>query len=234
MLALTGRPGPSLLGSTCLTVTAPTLADLHARVAERTNISVSTRSRYLNAIDDVGERLNKPLALIPAELALVEDRFPLDGFDPEHWSTDEAYHLFRRRVQASLREFLGVHAEQARLRALQDDWTRLFAAVAPLAEGKVGQSAWHPMRLGALKSFALVARAYGWQPRDLGLADAQRLEADCRGNKRETNRRVLNQLDELRRFPQILSWLPPQPIGFTAEAHVPLLMPVPSQWEVQF
>lgn len=237
MLDLTGQNGPAkrhITQAARPAPTGPTLADLRAHVAARTDLSAMTRNRYLTAIEKVGDRLNQPLALIPAELALVEQRFPLTGFDPEHWSTDAAYTLFRRRLQAALREFLGVHAEATRLRALEDDWSRLLAAIAPLTEGRVGQGArWHPMKLAALRAFALVARAQGWQPRDLDLTRARQLDTLFQGNKREANRRALARLDELRRFPELMPWLPPRQIGFTSEARVPLLAPLAPHWEDQ-
>lgn len=237
MLDLTGRPRTSGLAITASTAptSGPSLADLHAHVAARTNLSKSVRARYLGAIDEVGKILNRPLVAIPAELSLVEDRFPLDGFDPDHWSTDAAYRLFRRRLQAPLREFLGVHAAQAALRAQEDDWTRLFAAIEPLTEGRVGKTAtWHPMKLSALKTFALVARSYGWQPRDLSLNEAQRSDADFVGNKRAANARALQRLDQLREFAELLPLLPPNPIGFSVEQRVPLLPAINPAWEVQF
>lgn len=213
----------------------PTLADLRAHVTGRTDISSSVRSRYVSVIDEAGRIINSPLAAIPAELNLVEERFPLDGFDPCHWTTDAAYRLFRRRLQAPLREFLGVHAAKAALRAQQDDWTHLLAAIAPLTKGRVGKNArWHPMKLQALKTFALVARAYGLQPHDLNLIEARRIDADFQGKKRDANARSLKRLDELRVFPQLLPWLPAEAIGFTSAARVPLLMTLPPALEAQF
>lgn len=238
MLNLTSRPQTSTLAIAAAGGTppgGPTLADLHAHVSARTDLSASVKSRYLGAIEEVGNVLNRPLAAIPAELALVEERFPLDGFDPANWSTNAAYRLFRRRLQAPLREFLGVHAAQAALRAQRDDWTRLFAAVKPLTEGKVGKSVtWHPMKLAALRTFALVARAYGWQPRDLTLVEAQRIDADFAGNKRDANYRALQRLDELRDFPQLLPLLPPRPIEFIAARRTAVLTALDPSWEAQF
>jgi len=237
MLDLTGQTGTvkrHVTQAASPAASGPTLAELRAHVAARTDLSAATRDRYLTAIDKVGDRLNQPLVMIPAELALVEQRFPLTGFDPAHWSTDDAYTLFRRRLQAALREFLGVHAEQARLRAMEDDWTRLIAAVTPLTKGRVGQGArWHPMKLAGLKAFALVARAQGWQPRDLDLDRARQLDTLFPGNKREANRRALARLDELRQFPELMPWLPSRPIGFTPDARVPLLVPLAPHWEDQ-
>ena len=237
MLDLTGKPGPRKPSASRRAAppagAGPTLADLRAHVAARTDISPGVRTRYLGAIDKTSEVLNTPLKGIMAELALVEVRFPLAGFDPAHWPTNQAYETFRRRLQATLKTFLGVHAEQARLRAMEDDWTCLFAAVQPLTEAKLGQGDWHPMKLSALKTFSLVARSYGWQPRDLGRAEAARLDKDFTGNKREANRRALDRLDELRQFPEARPWLPPRPIAFTPEARVPDLAPLEAAWESQ-
>lgn len=229
MLDLTGQTGPfkQHTSKTAPPATGPTLADLHAHVVTRTDLAPTTRNRYLKAIEKVGEHLNTPLTLITAELTLVEQRFPLIGFEPAHWSTNEAYALFRRRLQAALKEFLGVHAEHARLRAMEDDWSRLLCDIVPLAKGKIGQGAkWHPMKLAALKAFALVARAQGWQPRELDLQKARRLDELYTGNKRAANRRALTRLDELRQFPQLLTWLPPYPVGFTVKARVPDIEPL--------
>ena len=55
---------------------------------------------------------------------------------------------------------------------MKDDWTVLLAAIEPRVQGRVGTSDWHPMKLQLLKSFALVARSYGWRPRDMTLERA--------------------------------------------------------------
>ena len=98
--------------------------------------------------------LNRPLATIPATLEQFEARFARDGFDPAVKPTEKADQLWRRRLQAAPREFAGVHAARARLRAAEDGWTVLLEAIAPLTSGKVGMSSWHPMKLAALRGFA--------------------------------------------------------------------------------
>lgn len=238
MLDLTGRPAASTLAITTGSAApggAPTLAELHAHVSARTDITGSVKTRYLGAIEEAARLLNKPLSMITAGFALVEERFARDGYDPLHWPSNDAYMLFRRRLQAPLREFLGIHAEQARLRAMEDDWSRLLAAIEPLCEGKVGHGApWHPMKLAALRSFALVARAYGWQPRDLTLAAARQIDAEFRGNKKDANRRSLRRLDELRAFPKLLPLLPARPIGFSGKDMAPERQALDPAWEAQF
>jgi hypothetical protein len=97
MLDLTARPAPMPIPEVSA-AGQPTLADLRAHVKGRENLSPNTRARYVHAVEKAGERLNRPLHSISAELALVEHRFPLDGFDPDHWSTNAAYELFRRRL----------------------------------------------------------------------------------------------------------------------------------------
>lgn len=239
MLDFTGRPAaspPAMMPAPKGTPSsAKFLSDLHTHVRGRTDVSPTVKTRYLGAIGKAGEVLNTPLSRIEANLALTEEQFQLDGYDPVHWPTNNAYLQFRRRLQAPLREFLGIHAEQAQLRAMEDDWTVLFEVIEPLTEGRVGHgAAWHPMKLAALKAFALVARAYGWQPRDLTLACAEQIEADFQGNKRATNRRSLQNLDELRAFPQTLPLLPAQPIGFSPAHRVPQYQPLNRLWEAQF
>jgi hypothetical protein len=238
MLNLTGRPKPFLQATNFRATSSlfgHSLLDLHIHVAGRTDLMASTRDRYLSAILTASEIMNCPLSTVTANLGLVETRFPPDGFEPDRWSTESAYQLFRRRLQASLREFLGIHTAQASLRAIEDNWTHLLTAIEPLTEGRVGAgAAWHPMKREALKTFVLVARGYGWQPQDLTCERAQIIDADSRGNKRTTNRQSLKRLDELRAFPQLLPFLPAHPIGFTGDRRVPLLQDLNPIWEAQF
>lgn len=238
MLDLTGRPTPSAQAThlnTTQLLSGSSLLDLKAHVATRTDLKASTRDRYLGAITSVADILNRPLSTIATDVDLVETRFPLNGFDPDRWPTNASYELFRRRLQASLREFLGLHEAKAKLQAMEDDWTRLLAAIEPLTEGRVGKgAAWHPMKREALKTFALVARGYGWQPQHLTYEKAQIIDADSRGNKRTANCQSLQRLDQLRAFPQLLPFLPTHPIGFTADRRVPLLSILDPHWEAQF
>src|SRR5690554_2610424 len=113
MLDLNGRPAassPAIIVAPKETSSSVTyLSDLHAHVSGRSDMSPTVKTRYLGAIGKVGEVLNAPLSSIEASLALIEERFQLDGYDPAHWPTNNAYLQFRRRLQAPLREFLGIH-----------------------------------------------------------------------------------------------------------------------------
>ena len=198
------------------------------------SVSDDTRLSYERAIVKLGEILNDRLNRLPADLDWFDERFPPKGFDRRLWKTNKAYGLWRRRVQAALREFLGIHAAQAILRAQQDQWSDLFAAIKPLTEGKVGVGTrWHPMKLAALETFALVARKHGWQPRDLNAERAEQIDRAYKGNKREANRKCLSRLDDLREFPEVLPHLPAQPIGFTQEYRRQIRKGLPSVWEDQ-
>lgn len=212
-----------------------TMADLHTHVEARADITSSTKRSYLGAIEYLGNVLIKPLAAIPACLDEFDDRFPTCGFDINNWPTNTAFCLWRRRVRSPLKEFLGVTKALADLRAQEDEWNDLFDAVEPLTSGKVGQTTkWHPMKLEALKTFATVARAYGYLPRDFDISAAIRLDDDFVGNKREANRRSIDRLDELRQFPDVLPLLPPHPIDFKPELRRHAIDPVYPCWEEQF
>lgn len=237
MLDLSGRPSvksisPTFVG-TPVSSGKPSFAELRVYTAARTDLTASTRSRYVNAVDRVADIQNRPLAAIDADLASVAARFPLNGFDLDHWPTESAYQTFRRRVLAAQKSFLGVHAEKARLRAAQDEWTVLLAAIKPRTEARVGIADWHPMKLAMLTNFALTARSYGWQPRDMTMERAQQIDGDFSGNVRESHARSLARLDELRAFPEILPLLPERAINFVALCRAPVRTEIPQAWETQ-
>ena len=161
MLDLFGKPSvkstsPTFVG-TPVSGGKPSFAELRVYTAARTDLTASTRTRYVNAVDRVADIQNRPLAAIEADLESVAARFPLNGFDLDHWPTESAYQTFRRRVLAAQKSFLGVHAQKARLRAAQDEWAVLLAAIKPRTEARVGTADWHPMKLAMLTSFALTA-----------------------------------------------------------------------------
>ncbi|MEZ5778869.1 MAG: hypothetical protein R3E44_10965 [Paracoccaceae bacterium] len=233
MLQMTIQPA-----ATCMTLaTGPTLADVVLRVRDRIlagELTQSTGDSYIGAIRSLGERLNKPLHMIEATLENLTGLLPENGFDLLHDSSNIAYDLKRRRVMAAVKDFVGLHAAQKKLRDLRDDWNELFDVLVPLAEGKSGAWAWHPLKLAALRAFALVARAHGWQPRDLNAARAQVIDDSYGGNKRAANRTCLKRLDEIRRFPEALGLLPNEPIGFDASHRREIKSGFPVAFETMF
>ncbi len=239
MLNLNGRPEATstlaLAAAKASKPTSLTMEDLRVFTAARTDLSKMTRDRYVSATMRVSQFLNCPLNQIEARLDLIEMRFPRHGFDPMRWPTNESYQTFRRRVLAALKEFLGVLDVKRSLSAQEDDWTELFAVIEPLTKGKIGVSAkWHPMRLSMLKSFALTARSYGYQPKDLNSERAAQIDRDFVGNTREANARCLACLDDLRAFPETLPFLPEHPIKFVREARSPKLKTLPTAWTAQY
>jgi hypothetical protein len=215
----------------------PSLQDVMARVQARIlagDLTMSTGESYIGALNAVAERQNKPLSLIPAALEEIARILPLNGFSPARETSNKAYDLKRRRVTAAVKEFLGIHAAMKALRAQQDDWSDLFAILEPLTKAKSGQWRWHPMKLEALRTFALVARAQGWQPRDLNGDRAKKIDDLYGGNKRTANQKCLERLDELRVFPEALALLPPEPIGFDAAHRQELKSGFPAAFEAAF
>lgn len=210
-----------------------TLQDLLDHTAARTDLSPATQKSYCGAIKEVADKRNKPLKSLSADLAELEERFPPDGFDASEWPTNTAYDVFRRRLLAAARHFHGIHQRKAQLRAIEDSWTELVAHIEPLTEGKVGTSAWHPMKLKALRAFVLVARAHRVESWAFTLETAFEIDLAYGGNKRTANRTAIGYLDELRAFPELSDLLPPAPINFTPRTGPTELLPLPESWERQ-
>ncbi|MBQ0718389.1 hypothetical protein SAMN04488512_12630 [Sulfitobacter litoralis] len=233
MLQMTIQPT-----KTCtLFASGPTLADVVQRVEARTvagELTQSTGESYVGAIKSVGDRQNTPLRMIDATLENLEDVLPKNGFDPRHDPSNTSYNLKRRRVAAALKEFLGIHEMLQTLRAQQDEWTDLFLVMEPYTKFKSGSWGWHPMCLEAMRSFALVARAHGWQPRDINAARATQLDDLYSGNKRTANRTCLVRLDDIRKFSDALPFLPPEPIGFDAAHRQEIKTGFPSTFDLIF
>ena len=105
MLDLSGRP-PAILSPVASIAASttpsevPNFAQFRAYTAARSNLSASTQSRYLGAIDKAASILNRPLTAIEADLDAIAQRFPLKGFDLDHWPTERAYKTFRGRLLA--------------------------------------------------------------------------------------------------------------------------------------
>ncbi|WP_068306588.1 hypothetical protein [Pararhodobacter sp. CCB-MM2] len=238
MLDLTGRPAATsslALAAAKANKAGRTLEDVKSFTAARTDISATTRDRYVTAILQVGKLANCPLSLIDARLDQMEARYPLDGFDPSQWRTNAAYQTFRRRVLAALKEYLGVLEAKRTLREQDDGWTELFAAIEPLTKGRIGVSArWHPQKLSLLRSFATIARSYGWQPRDLTAQRAAQILQDFGGAVRDANARSLVRLEELREFPETLPHLPRDPIGFVPRTRTLKPTAMPEAWAAQY
>ena len=215
MLQMTIQPT-----ATCTPVTnGPNLADVVRRVKARMlagTLTQSTGNSYIGAIESIGDSLNKPLDIIDATLENLTEILPKTGFDPTLNASNTSYDLKRRRVTAAIKEFLGIHAKLKSLREQRDEWTELFVLMEPYTKARSGSWDWHPMCLEAMRSFALVPRAHGWQPRDMNAVRAKLLDDLYGGNKRLSNRRCLVRLDEIRKFPDALPLLPPEPIGFNA------------------
>lgn len=210
-----------------------TLQDLLDHTAARTDLSAATQKSYRGAIEEVADKRNQLLKSLSADLEELEERYPPDGFDPAKWPTDAAYGLFRRRLLAAARHFHGIHQRKATLRAIEDEWTELLARITPLTEGKVGTSAWHPMKLKALRTFVLVARAHGVEPSRFTLEAAFEIDLAYGGNKRTANRTAIGYLDELRAFPELAHLLPPAPLNFSPQTGPMDLLPLPEPWERQ-
>nr|WP_321981191.1 hypothetical protein [uncultured Cohaesibacter sp.] len=208
-----------------------TFEDLLAHVEKRTDLSDESRKRYVSSIKRVGDILNEPLSTIPASLDLIEVTFPLDGFDPSWWTTEKAYLQFRRRLQAALKEFLGVYKALEEARAQQDGWYHLLDALDCHAPDIPDFDPYRKTNFVAVRSLADFMRSVDIQPQDITKDIANSLYLVCPTRIRDSYRRAMAFLDKLREYDFAHPHLPLSSIGFSARRLRQQQEPIPPHWQ---
>ncbi|WP_114011633.1 site-specific integrase [Cohaesibacter intestini] len=211
-----------------------TLEDLLAHLQERTDLSDENKARYASAIKRAGFIRNKPLSSIQASLDLVEITFPLDGFDPSRWATPEAYRQFRRRLQAALKDFLGVYKALEEARAQQDGWYHLLDALDCHAPDIPELDAYRKTNFVAVRSLADFMRTENVQPQAITGDIANRLYLKCPTRMRDSYRRAMAFLDKLREYDFARPHLPLGSIDFSASRLRQQQEPIPPHWQEDF
>lgn len=200
----------------------PVLADILASIDDRLArgaLRSSTAETYRAAIRLLARKMNRPVRHCPADLDAFDARFPRDGFDPDWHASDRAYRTWRNRARAALETALTRTGTDADTPDIEDDWSRLLAAIEPLTKDHPTRWRIAPQKLIALRRFARTCRAHGRQPRDLDLAFMLELETLHTGNLRRHHRTAARRLDEWRAIPELRPFLPPRPIGFDRRHH---------------
>ncbi|WP_157967778.1 hypothetical protein [Cohaesibacter intestini] len=224
---------PIVASTICVDAT-PTLEDLKVHVESNPDLADVTKERYVHAIERVSVIRNQPLAMIPASLDLVEVTFPRDGYDPVWWTTERAYRLFRRRLQAPLRDYLGVREALQQARAQQDGWSYLIDACLDQSAGIPELMGFHRSKFPSLKLLADIARREGIQPHDMDAEVAGVIYRAAPSGKRETVSKGLKLFDRLRDYEFAAPYLPYDKIGFSASRLRQQQNSLPAHWEAEF
>ena len=207
----------------------PSLQDVIDDIDRRVDagqITVSTASSYRSAISLLARKLNKPVAHCRADIDEFDRRFPLEGFDTDFHDSEKAYHTWRRRARSALEPVLRPGVTRPATYDVEDDWTRLVAALKPYTQDHPVRWRIAPQKLIAVEQFAKTCRSHGRGPRDVDCAFMSDLETLYGGNKRVNHRGAAARLDEWRDIPEALPFLPAQPIGFSKVDHVkPIELP---------
>ncbi|SNY90274.1 hypothetical protein SAMN04515647_0428 [Cohaesibacter sp. ES.047] len=211
-----------------------TFEDLLAHVEKRTDLSDDSRKRYVSSIKRVGDILNEPLANILASLDLIEINFPIDGYDPNWCTTDNAYQLLRRRTLAPLKEFLGVDKALEEARAQQDGWYHLLDALDCNAPDIPDLDPYRKTNFVAVRKLADFMRSADIQPQDITNDIANSKYLDCPTRIRDSYRRAVAFLDKLRKYDFARPHLPLGSIGFSARRLRQNQEPIPLDWQEDF
>lgn len=195
-------------------------------------LSESVGASYISALKSLARRMNTPLGHLSMTVDGFDERFPEDGFEPEHNRSNKGYEVWRRRTRAALGHLEGRHAARAAERAVRDGWTDLAAALEPFTKDRPARWKLAPQkRIAILSTLAPAARKRDRQPWEITLSVAAEMDRELQGNARTSLRGGLDTLDRVRDFPGLSRLLPPQPVGFTPDVRRSLRRGLPEAWE---
>lgn len=186
------------------------------------------KTDYISAVKRCSELYgNRQLSDIPADLAEVKRRFPLDGFDPRYFKTEKAYKAWRRKVIAAIKGCTGQLDEEKARRARQDDWADLIDIVQHLVNRSVAGE--YPKQiLIPIRKLADFSRQHGKRPNQVSQAWLADVRSELGPNEWKSVQSALDRLDALRVLPPIRDFLPELPFGKSAALRTNVLPGVPA------
>jgi len=169
-----------------------TATDLAWFIHRESKWSRPTKADYVRSVKRLPDLMGRTrLEDVIIDLDDLEARFPLDGFDPAHFASQNAYRAWRRKIMASVKAFAG----QARPRRYDDEWSALNLSVEVFTLD-------HPdFRVSAVRSLSAIAaaaRKQGTVPRDLNNAAIARLSEDIPYKKHKEILKGVHLLNRLR------------------------------------
>jgi hypothetical protein len=184
-------------------ITAMTLQDVHAWATEAGNAD------YANAIKRF-PKMTDGLALsqIPADLLMIKQRLPLNGYQPAFGRTEKAYKATRRKIIAAVKNATGVATAAKERRGRVDEWSELLSALEPHAVTCSGRCQPAPQMLIPVRKLADLARTDGIPPSTVSQEWLEGISPTLEGNEWKSLQRALKTLNKFRSDEKVSCFLP--------------------------
>lgn len=185
------------------------------------------KNDYITPVKRCGMLLgNRQLIDIPVNLAEFKRRFPLDGFDPKCFKSEDAYKAWRRKVIAAIKGATGQFAEEQERRSRLDEWASVIEVIEPLT-GMPPDALYSHQILIPIRKLTDLARQHGKRPDQVGQEWLRQQRSTLGTNEWKTLQKALRQLNELRHLPALKPFLPAAPYAAPAAMRDNVLPGVP-------
>lgn len=195
-------------------ITCPiTATDLAWFVQNESSWSQPTKSDYVRAVRRLPILMGRTrLEDVIIDLPDLKERFPLDGFDPSHFASQDAYKAWRRKTMAAASAFLG----HARPISRNDAWAKLNRSIEMFTREHPD---FHAKNVLKLASLTAVARRDKIDPQQLDSAYVSKI---CQVAPNVSYKEVRNGVELLNRLreaaPPLRQMLPAEPLEVPEKA----------------
>lgn len=184
-------------------ITAMTLQDVHTWATEAGNTD------YANAITRF-PKMTDGLALsqIPADLVMIKQRLPLNGYQPAFARSEKAYKATRRKIIAAVKNATGIAEAAKERRDRIDEWSELLFALEPHAVTSGGRRQAAPQMLIPVRKLADLARTDGIPPSSVSQDWLEAISPTLESNEWKSVQKALKTLNKFRSDEQVSCFLP--------------------------
>ncbi|UWQ02843.1 site-specific integrase [Aliiroseovarius crassostreae] len=184
-------------------ITAMTLQDVHAWAMEAGNTDYANAvKRYPNMTDGL------VLSQIPADLPIIKQQLPLNGYQPSFARSEKAYKATRRKIIAAVKNATGLASAAKERRARVDEWSALLSALEPHAVTSRGRCQPAPQMLIPVRKLADLARTDGIPPSIVSQDWLEDISPTLEGNEWKSLQRALKTLNKFRHDEAVARFLP--------------------------
>ncbi len=187
-------------------IAAMTLQDVQSWALNANNRDYANAvGRFSQLTDNLG------LSQVPANLHIIKQSLPLDGFNPSLSKSEKAYKATRRKIIAAVKGATGEANSSKARRARRDDWAELLKALEPNAVTASPQKAPAKQILIPVRKLADVARTGDIKPNDVSQDWLDSISPMLETNEWKTLQRALRTLNRLRHDDNVCRFLPKAP-----------------------